>query len=598
MASLYPKKIGGKTYWYLREMARVDGKPKMVSERYLGSAAEIAAAIEGREAAALPERTRHLAFGDVAAAWGMLEELGVAGIIDQVAGPRPAGQPLSTGTYLALAALNRLVAPCSKAAFADWWKTTAADRFTKIPASALDHRRFWDAMHAISLEQLEQASEKIAARVVRVSGADVSSVALDMTNFATFIATANGRAPIAQRGKARQKRADLRLVGLGLVVTRDGGLPLTWRAYPGDRPDVTQFPDMIDQLKDRYEAACAAAGADAEAAEMTVVFDAGQNSEANFAHFAQAGLHYIGSVPASDCPDLTTLPASRRAVVDKDRFGGLTAYDTRRVVYGAGRRAILTRSPQLRDSQARGFDGTTLAKAGKKLDELAATLARGKTRRAREKVQAEIEQITSKPWVRRVIRWQLDGDQPKDLRLTWHVDPDARAALEEEIFGKHVLITSHDDWPATEVIAGYRSQSEAEFSFRQLKDPHVVSFSPMHHGTEHNIRVHVFTCVLALQLAHLMRYRARQAGLDMSVRELLGQLAAIGETVLIYPSTGGRPKARRMTTEVTGHQPQLSDVFSLARWAPQKSGHTPKQPQRAADQRKPLPGSKIIGKSG
>src|SRR5271166_4594205 len=151
-------------------MGRVDGKPKMVSERYLGTAAEIAAAIEGREAAALPERTRHLAFGDLAAAWGMLDELGVAGILDETAGPRPAGQPLSTGTYLALAALNRLVAPCSKAAVADWWKTTAADRFTKIPASALDHRRFWDAMHAISLEQLEQASEKIAARVVQVSG--------------------------------------------------------------------------------------------------------------------------------------------------------------------------------------------------------------------------------------------------------------------------------------------------------------------------------------------------------------------------------------------------------------------------------------------
>ena len=91
--------------------------------------------------------------------------------------------------------------------------------------------------------------QKIAARVVQVSGADVSSVALDMTNFATFIATANGRAPIAQRGKAKQKRADLRLVGLGLVVTRDGGIPLTWHAYPGDRPDVTQFPDMIDQLQ-------------------------------------------------------------------------------------------------------------------------------------------------------------------------------------------------------------------------------------------------------------------------------------------------------------------------------------------------------------
>ena len=37
---------------------------------------------------------------------------------------------------------------------------------------------------------------------------DVSSVALDMTNFATFIATGNGRALLAQRGKAKQKRAD------------------------------------------------------------------------------------------------------------------------------------------------------------------------------------------------------------------------------------------------------------------------------------------------------------------------------------------------------------------------------------------------------
>src|SRR5487761_1448332 len=159
MASLYPKKIAGHTYWYLLEMARVDGKPKMVSERYIGTAADIGAMLDAREAAMLPERTRHLAFGDVAAAWGMLRGLGAAGIIDAEAGPPQPGQPLSAGTYLALAALNRLVAPCSKSGFADWWKTTAADRFTRIPAAALDHRRFWDAMHAVTPEQMERASE-------------------------------------------------------------------------------------------------------------------------------------------------------------------------------------------------------------------------------------------------------------------------------------------------------------------------------------------------------------------------------------------------------------------------------------------------------
>ena len=259
MASIVGKKRGKATYYYLVESARVDGKPRIVSQEYLGTADELAAAMRGG-GLGLPDRTRHKQFGAVAAAWGMLDDLGVATIIDEVAGPRPAGQPLPTGTYLALAALNRLVAPCSKAAFADWWKTTAADRFTKIPATSLDHRRFWDAMHAVTLEQLEEISRKIAAKIVQSAGVDVSSVALDMTNFATFIDTGNGKAPVAQRGKAKQKRSDLRLVGLGLVVTRDGGIPLTWHAYPGDRPDVTQFPDMIDQLKTQYEEVCAAAG--------------------------------------------------------------------------------------------------------------------------------------------------------------------------------------------------------------------------------------------------------------------------------------------------------------------------------------------------
>ena len=569
VASVVGKKRGGSTYYYLVESARVGGKPRIVSQEYLGTAEELAAAMRGG-GLGLPDRVQHKDFGVAAAAWGMLEDLGVAGLIDAAAGPRRADAGASAGMYLALAALNRLAAPCSKLRFAEWWATTAAPRFTKVPATVLDHRRFWDAMHAITLEQLEAAGQAITLRAVEMSGLDCSSVALDMTNFATFIDTQNKRAPIAQRGKAKQKRSDLRLAGLGLVVTRDGGIPLTWHAYPGDKPDVTQFPDMVTQLLTRYQAVCGRAGVAAEAASMTVVFDAGQNSEANFAHLAAAGLSWIGSVPASDCPDLLALPAPARSIVDADRFGQLTACDTRRQAYGAGRRAILTHSPELHQAQAAGFEATTLAKAGKKLDELAATLARGRTRRPRDKVEAEITAITAKPWVRRVIAWQLTGDQPRDFRLTWHADAAARTALEEEIFGKHVLITGHDDWPAAEVIAGYRSQSEAEFAFRQMKDTRVVSFSPMFHWTEHNIRVHVFTCVLALQIAHLMRLKARRAGLHLSVRELLRELAGIGETVLLYQGDRGRPRAHRMLTETTPVQDKLAQIFSLDRYAPRR----------------------------
>ena len=127
MAYLVGKKQGGKTYYYLTESARVNGKPRIVSQQYLGSADEIAQRLS-EAGPGEPDRSPHLGFGDIAAVWGMLERLGVVGIIDDVVGSRRSDAAASVGTYIALAALNRVVAPCSKLAFADWWAKTAGDR--------------------------------------------------------------------------------------------------------------------------------------------------------------------------------------------------------------------------------------------------------------------------------------------------------------------------------------------------------------------------------------------------------------------------------------------------------------------------------------
>jgi hypothetical protein len=181
-------------------------------------------------------------------------------------------------------------------------------------------------------------------------------------------------------------------------------------------------------------------------------------------------------------------------------------------------------------------------------------------------VEAEIQAITRKPWVRRVVTWQLAGDQPKDLRLTWGIDEDARAALEEELFGKHVLITSHDGWPPrSSPPAGPSpkpsSPSASSKTPRRLLLPGV----PLDRAQHPRPRLH--HCARpAARPPHAPQ--GRPAGLHLLVRELLSQLAGIGETVLIYPSTGGRPKARRMTTELTGDQQKLYEIFGLDRWPP------------------------------
>lgn len=369
------------------------------------------------------------------------------------------------GTYLALATLNRVVAPCSKLAFADWWASTVGPRLLPgLPAAALDHRRFWDAMDAVAHDDLVEIGRRITARAITVFGLEMSGLVLDMTNFATFIDSANTRAPIAQRGNAKQKRTDLRLVGLALVVTRDGGVPILWHPYAGDRPDVTQFPGVLDELVGRWQALGGDPG------ELTVTYDAGQNSTVNQTHLEGTRLGFITSLPPSQHPDLLAVPADRFAVVDADRFDGLTAYETTAVAYGSTHRTVVTHSPTLHDAQARGF-AQTQAKAHRQLTELGERLARGRTRKTLDGIQAEIDTILRPRWLHRVIATDLTGDTPADRRLAWRTDPDARARLEAEIFGKRILFTNRDTWPQPDIVAGYRCQSDCEDGFRQLKDP-------------------------------------------------------------------------------------------------------------------------------
>ena len=210
--------------------------------------------------------------------------------------------------------------------------------------------------------------------MVTAFGLDISALALDMTNFATYIDTGNDKAPIAARGKAKQKRSR----------------PAPGRARPGRHPrrrDPAGLPRLPRQPARRHPVRhhdrpagrprtprpgrhrCPAAPATAETTpQMTVVFDAGQNSAANFAHLAAtgAGVRRVGPAVGLRRP---ARPARRRPhVVDADRFPGLTALRDPPRVYGAAaaRRAHPLTRP-CTQAQSRGFD-QTLAKADRETD--------------------------------------------------------------------------------------------------------------------------------------------------------------------------------------------------------------------------------------
>ena len=202
MTSLIKKKIRGHTYYYARECQRVEGKPKIVWQKYLGRAEDIVAAVtERRQGAAIPEPQEHAIvteFGAVAALYDLAHRLDLVRIVDEHVPKRGSGP--SVGTYLLVAVLNRCLAPSSKAGLAEWFDKTLLRRLVEVNSRQLTSQRYWDNMDRISIAAIAAIEADLTARLVEQFEVDLSRLLFDATNFFTFIDSFNERSTLAQRG--------------------------------------------------------------------------------------------------------------------------------------------------------------------------------------------------------------------------------------------------------------------------------------------------------------------------------------------------------------------------------------------------------------
>ena len=151
VASITKKMIRGKPYYYARECKRVNGKPKIVWQKYLGRADDIVAAMTDPQTAGeslKPKEAELCEFGAAAALYDLSKRLRIVEFIEHHI-PK-AGNGPSVGTYLLVAAINRCVAPCSKASIGKWFQGTALRRLVDIEAKQLTSQRFWDNMDRVS----------------------------------------------------------------------------------------------------------------------------------------------------------------------------------------------------------------------------------------------------------------------------------------------------------------------------------------------------------------------------------------------------------------------------------------------------------------
>ena len=183
-----------------------------------------------------------------------------------------------------------------------------------------------------------------------------------------------------------------------------------------------------------------------------------------------------------------------------------------------------------------------LRKRTRKLRELQIHLAhrpaRGKPTTV-ESVHKQTQAILSGRHMKELIHVEVSRKEAT-VRLSYHVNQTAWNRLQHRLLGKNILFTDQDSWSDEEIVGAYRGQHHIEEAFKRMKNPRFVSWRPLHHWTNQEIRVHAFYCVLALLLSSLLRRTLAQKGIEMSIVKILATLSKIKEVVLIYRGTRSR----------------------------------------------------------
>jgi transposase len=565
MASLTAKVIHGRTYYYARECQRIDGKPKIVRTVYLGSAADLLAGTGDAKHRqdVQPQSVDIAAFGDVVALFALARQIGLVELLDRHVPKRAQG--LSVGQYLLVAAINRAVHPTSKLRLADWYRSTALPRLIPATAQQLSSQSFWNHLDFIEEQHITAIERELSQRLVEQFQLSLRTLAYDGTNFFTFMDT-RSPATLPQRGHNKQKRNDLRQVSLGMLVSTDFHVPLFHKVYAGNVPDCTIFQTVTEELRVRYRELAR------DCEHITLIFDKGNNGDKAFETLDATDFHFVGSLTPSHHLDLLDVPTSHYQPLTGERLKDVRAYRTKKAIYGHERTIVVTHNDNLLHGQLRGLT-SALEKARGKLREIQTKLRRrreGRTRGGKTptaaSIRKQVQEALVGQHVKTVLRVQVqEGDVPT---LSFETDHAALLRLIDKQLGKTILFTDNDDWTNEGIVLGYRSQHHIEDSFRQMKHPHYLGWQPMYHWTDSKIRVHAFTCVLALTLSSLLQRTLHQKGMDLSLPRMFELLGGIRETMVIYPKTQGQhhPTVARTLSTMSPEQKQLLTILQLDRY--------------------------------
>jgi transposase len=533
MAYIIKRKVKKHIYYYLAVSARVNDKPRIVSKKYLGKAENIAAAYTNDVGEIKAEHSTVYDLGAVLALFDVAERLGIREIIDRHANKRNQGLPVSAS--ILLAAINRAVMPKSKNSFYDWYAHTVLNKcFPEADKENLSSQGFWNNMEQLDQAAIRLIEDDITKKVVNKYKVRTDCLLFDNTNFYTYMDTDNPSI-LSKHGHSKEKRSDLKIIGLSLMTSSDHSIPLFHETYPGNTNDAKRFADVLPCLKDRYKKLgrgdC----------DVTLVFDRGNNDDDNIRDILRdvpIKFHFVGGLRLNQCGELRTIPLSDLAPLEEEALKETTAYRTTKNVYGRDFTVVMTYNPELFKTQLRGVSNNII-KCEAKLLLLKESLLKWvngivcKGRKpSKSGVLKRVSSILSAEHMKEVFNHST-GTQNGCITLEYSLNSDKLELLKQNTLGRSFLFTDRSDWSNEKIVGAYRSQYHVEEAFKRMKDTKFLSFRPIFHFTDSKIRVHAFYCVLAYLLTSLINLEFEDMGIKISIPKMLDCLQNVCQVITV-----------------------------------------------------------------
>jgi len=513
MAVLQKKTIKGIDYWYLIESKRINGKVKKITIEYFGNTKKFAEKLnDSRNENKIVKSYSH---GDTYALMAIAKKLGIEEILDSVF-PKQDRDNIKRSISLLLIAIQRVCKPDSKNELHNWIEQTTLPYDLGIKPSLLTSQHFWEQMNDIDENAIIKAEDAITKRVFEKYSFEMEKIALDYTNYFSYIASNNTKCTIAKRGHNKQKRYDLKQFSLALVTTKDIGLPLCSHVYEGNTNDQTEFLTYFNLLKARIP--------NYDPNVMTLIFDGGSNSKINFDAIET---HYICSFSLSSCKQLYDYDLSE---FEKITINGkvIPVYRSTQNIWNADRVCIVTYSDDLFNGQVKELNNNIVA-VKDALTSLSNQLQNPKSKisKNRKDIEGKIKNILNKPHVKDIFSVKLIGEALVEA-INFDINQLTKEDLIHKYFGKKMILTDRNDLSTYEIVKIYREQDCIEKIFRDSKNTEHFSIRPQYHFTDNKVRVHIFCCLLGLTLATLLYKEVVSHGInDISKIQLLDLLSQI-----------------------------------------------------------------------